>query len=59
MKVNAIVSFMDRYTGEMYAPGAILEWDDADRIADCVARGLVEAIPEKAEPAKKTRTKKQ
>lgn len=66
MKVVVTQFFVDKLDPKVeYGPGQVLEWDDKSRIKDCIDRGLVKAVEEKAEKVekpkaepKKTATKK-
>lgn len=49
-------NFLDRYDSSIqYNIGDTVDWDDQERIADCVKRGLIEA---EEEPKPKKTTKK-
>lgn len=59
MKVKVISPFNDRYDLSIrHNIGDILDWDDQNRINDCVNRGLVEAVPEKVTKPKTPRKPK-
>lgn len=66
MKIVVVNTFVDKFDSKTeYKPGQILEWDDKARVEDCISRGLVKAVEDKAEKAekpkaepKKTATKK-
>ena len=60
MKVKVLRTFRDKYTKEIYAPGAEFKCDDEERVKDLVARGFVKASeePAKKAPAKKAPAKK-
>lgn len=47
MKVSVTEVFIDKYTGEVYEVGQMLNLDDEDRVADLVNRGLVKKLEEK------------
>lgn len=50
MKVKVIEVFLDKFTNEPYMVGNILDFEDADRVRDLVARNLVKELePAKAE----------
>ena len=49
MKLKVSREFRDKFTKEMYAPGAVIDIDDAERVADLESRGLAEAIIEEVE----------
>ena len=60
MKVRVIKPFLDKIDHKTaYAAGAVLDWDDNARIADCEKRGLIEVIKEPGEtkPKRTTKTK--
>ncbi|MBR4907767.1 MAG: Rho termination factor N-terminal domain-containing protein [Bacteroidales bacterium] len=43
MKVIVKNPFNDKYdNSRSYAPGTVLEWEDPERIQDCIDRGLIE-----------------
>ena len=57
-KVKATVSFIDKYTGKVYAKDEIIKCEDArgkELLAD--KRGLVELVEAPAETETKTETK--
>lgn len=60
MKLKVSREFRDKFTKKMYAPGAVIDIDDPERVADLVNRGLAEAIIEEVEekPAPKKKSKK-
>ena len=49
MKVKVIDVFRDRFTGQLYNPGDILEIEDKARVEDLVNRQLVEIVVVKQE----------
>lgn len=60
MKVLVTEVFVDKFTGEQYAPGTIINVDDESRVKDMEGRGLAKALEAKAEtkPSKSTKSKK-
>ena len=60
MKLKVSREFRDKFTKKMYAPGAVIDIDDAERVADLVNRGLAEDIIEEVEekPVQKKKSKK-
>lgn len=59
MKVKVITPFLDKTDRSVrFEIGTVLDWDDADRIADCEQRGLIEVIEEPAEETKPKKTSK-
>lgn len=59
MKATVIEIFQDKFTGEVYQKGTVINVDDKARLDDMVKRNLVEVAVEKvAEPIKKTATRK-
>ena len=44
MKVKVISVFRDKFTGQLYNPGEVLEIEDEARIEDLVSRKLAERI---------------
>ena len=49
MKVKVIDVFRDKFTGQLYNPGDILEIEDKARVEDLVNRQLVEIVVVKQE----------
>lgn len=62
MKCKVTAPFVDKFDKSVaYAVGDTVDWDDQERIADCVKRGLIEVIQAakpKTTTTKKTTTKK-
>lgn len=57
MRCKVTAPFVDKYDKTVaYAVGDTVNWDDQERITDCVKRGLIEVIQEAAKP--KTTTKR-
>lgn len=50
MKIKVIDIFRDKFTGEVYNPGAILDFEDETRVKDLSERKLAEVIEEKKAP---------
>lgn len=46
MKVEVKKVFRDKITGQLYQVGAVVDFDDQQRVDDMVARGLVEVVSE-------------
>lgn len=60
MKVKTIQRFLDKIDKTiMHEIGEVLEWDDPERVEDCVKRGLVEVIEEAEKPKKSSKKAKQ
>lgn len=57
MKIKVKSSFVDKYTRELYQPGANIDIDDKDRVNDLIARGLAEAVEEADEAEEKPKKK--
>lgn len=53
MKVKVIDVFRDKFTGQLYNPGDILEIEDKARVSDLTSRGLAERVEEKDPEDKK------
>lgn len=49
MKVKVIHVFRDKFTGQVYNTGEVLELEDSARVKDLADRCLVEVIEEKKE----------
>lgn len=49
MKVKVIHIFRDKFTGQVYNAGEVLELEDSARVKDLADRRLVEVIEEKKE----------
>lgn len=49
MKVKVIHVFRDKFTGQVYNAGEVLELEDSARVKDLADRRLVEVIEEKKE----------
>lgn len=49
MKVKVISVFRDKFSGQLYNPGEVIEIEDEARIEDLANRGLAEPIQEKKE----------
>lgn len=49
MKVKVIHVFRDKFTGQVYNTGEVLELEDSARVKDLADRRLVEVIEEKKE----------
>ena len=47
MKIKVINIFCDKFTGEVYNPGTILDFEDEARVKDLSDRKLAEVIEEK------------
>ena len=47
MKIKVIDIFCDKFTGEVYNPGTILDFEDEARVKDLSDRKLAEVIEEK------------
>ncbi len=47
MKIKVIDIFRDKFTGEVYNPGTILDFEDETRVKDLSERKLAEVIEEK------------
>mgnify|MGYP000008932241 FL=1 len=47
MKIKVIDIFCDKFTGEVYNPGTILDFEDEARVKDLSERKLAEIIEEK------------
>lgn len=61
MKCRVTAPFVDKFDKSVaYAVGDTVDWNDQERITDCVKRGLIEVIQEAAKPktTRKTTTKK-
>ena len=62
MQCKVTAPFVDKFDKSVaYAVGDTVDWNDQERITDCVKRGLIEVIQETAKPkttTKKTTTKK-
>lgn len=57
MKVKVKMPFLDKFDNSvLYTEGQILEWDDQERIDDCVGRKLVEIV-KAPKAAKETKPK--
>lgn len=48
MKVVVTSIFRDKFTGQLYNPGGVIEFEDESRVEDLVNRGLAEVIEVKA-----------
>lgn len=44
MKVEVKQVFRDKITGQLYQAGAVVDFDDEQRVTDMVARGLAEVV---------------
>ena len=47
MKIQVIAEFRDKFTGQLYQPGEVLEVEDEARVEDLKSRVLAEPIEEK------------
>lgn len=49
MKVKVTSVFRDKFNGQLYNPGEVIEIEDEARVKDLASRGLAEPIKEKKE----------
>lgn len=49
MKVRVTSIFRDKFTGQLYSPGELIEIEDEDRVEDLEDRKLAERVEEKKE----------
>lgn len=56
MKVKVIDVFRDKFTGQLYNPGEMIDFKDEARVSDLTSRGLAERVEEK-EPGDKKEVK--
>lgn len=49
MKVKVTSVFRDKFNGQLYNPGEVIEIEDQARVEDLASRGLAEPIKEKKE----------
>lgn len=58
MKLKVLKQFYDKDTLKPFRPGGIVEWEDEERISNCISRGLVEPADQEERPKPKKTTKK-
>lgn len=57
MKIKVIDIFRDKFTGEVYSPGTILDFEDETRVQDLESRKLAERVETVKTPEEKKEVK--
>ena len=57
MKIKVIDIFRDKFTGEVYSPGTILDFEDEARVQDLESRKLAERVETVKTPEEKKEVK--